>query len=173
MEEQSRCEVSINSKALLEVSRRDLVRLFDRISYLKDGLQSIEKDQAGLQAKLPEMLMEIDRLGILFNNIFGEEIKGVVGAEQVSAEQMEERRLACPTPSQIRLAMSEPKREQMLSVMDTIRQVSMEVQGPAPKEAVWARAREDDITEDSFEEILAYLRRSGALIESEGNLKLI
>lgn len=173
MEEQSKCEISINSISNLNVSRRDLVKLFDRISYLKDGLQGVERDEATLRAKLPEMLMEIDRLSNLFDTLFGEQNKGVVGAEQIRAEMMEERRLACPTPGQIRLAMNEPTKEQMLSIMDAIKRISREVHGPAPKDAVWARAREDGITEDKFEEILVWLRRSGALIESKGTLKLV
>lgn len=173
MEEQSKCNISINSNANLNVSRRDLVKLFDRISYLKDGLSSIEKDQAALQEKLPEMVMEIDRLSNLFDALFGGEIKGVVGEEQVRAELSEERRLACPTPGQVRLAMSQPKREQMLSIMDAIKQISREGQGPATKEAVLARVREDGIAKDTFEEILTYLRGSGALVESEGMLKLV
>ncbi len=173
MEEQSKCETSINSNATLNISRRDLVKLFDRISYLGDGLHSIENDPATLAARLPEMTMEIDRLRNLFDALFGEQIKGVVGAEQVRAELSEERRLVCPTPGQVRLAMSEPTRVQMRSIMDAIRQISREIQGSAPKEEVWARVRENDITRESFEEILIWLRRSGALIESEGTLKLI
>ncbi|MGA9099720.1 MAG: hypothetical protein WB392_12410 [Methanotrichaceae archaeon] len=173
MEEQSKCEISINSNASLDVSRRDLVKLFDRISYLKDGLHSIEKDQATLQAKLPEMTREIDRLNILFEALFGEQIRGIVGAELVRAELTEERRLVCPTPGQIRLGMSEPTKEQMFSIMDAIKQISREIQGPAPKEAVWARVQEIGITKESFEEILMRLRRSGALIEVEGTLKLV
>ena len=173
MEEQSKCETSINSNAILNVSRRDLVKLFDRISYLSEGLHSIEKDPATLQAKLPELAMEIDRLSNLFDTIFGEHIKTVVGSEQVRAELSEERWLACPTPGQVRLGMSEPTKEQMLSIMDAIKQISREIQGPAPKETVWARVREIGITRESFEEILMRLRRSGALIESEGTLKLV
>jgi len=173
MEEQSKCEVSINSIAILNISRRDLVKLFDRISYLKEGIHGIEKSPATLQAKLPEMVMEIDRLSSLFDTLFGEQIKGVVGAEQVRAELSEERRIVCPTPGQIRLGMSEPTKEQLLSIMDAIKQISREVQGPAPMEAVWARVREDGITKESFEEILIWLRRSSGLIESEGTLRLI
>ncbi len=173
MEVQSKCETSINGNVSLSVSRRDLVKLFDRISYLSESLHGIEKDPATLQARLPEMAMEIDRLSKLFDTLFGDQIRRVVGADQVRAELAEERRLVCPTPGQVRLGMSEPTREQMLSIMDAIKQVSVETRKPASKEAVWARAAEIGITKDSFEEILMRLRRSGALIESEGALKLI
>jgi hypothetical protein len=36
-----------------------------------------------------------------------------------------------------------------------------------------SRAKDIGITRESFEEILARLRRAGALIESEGTIKLI
>lgn len=107
MAEQSKCEISINSNVSLNVSRRDLVKLFDRISYLKDSLSGIEKDPTTLQSKLPELAIEIDRLSNLFDALFGEHIKGVVGADLVRAQLSEERRLVCPTPGQVRLGMSE------------------------------------------------------------------
>lgn len=172
MEEQSKCEISINSVASLNLSRRDLVRMLDRISYLDDSLKSLQKDQADLQTRISEMEAEASRLRVLFDTLFGEQLKGVVGAEQVRAELSEERRCACPTPGQITL-MTEPDREQMLSIIDAIRRVSEERQGPAPKDEVSARAREIGIKRDGFEDILERLKRSGALIEYEGRLKLI
>ncbi len=173
MEEQSNCEVSINSFANLNVSRRDLVKLRDRISYLDDRLRGIQKDEAVRQIELSEMVTEIDRLKALFYSIFGEQIKGVIGAEEVSAELSKERVMACPTPGQITLGMSEPTREQMLSIMDVIKRISEETGEPAPKEVVQARAAAIGITRNSFEEILARLRRAAALVESEGTLRLI
>lgn len=172
MEERSKCEIGINSVVSLNLSRRDLVRMLDRISYLDDSLKSLQKDQTDLQSRLVEIAMEADRLMSLFDTLFGEQLKGVVGAEQVRAELSEERRHTCPTPGQITL-MTEPDREQMLSIMDAIRRVSEEYKGAAPKEAVLARAKEIGITRDGFEDILIRLRKAGALIEYEGRLKLI
>jgi hypothetical protein len=48
-EESSKCEININSIASLKVSRRDLVKFRDRISYLDANLKGLEKDHLEMQ----------------------------------------------------------------------------------------------------------------------------
>jgi regulator of replication initiation timing len=174
MEERMECESGINSIASLNLSRRDLVKMLDRISYLDDGLKSLQKDGTDMRRRLSEMIKEADSLRVLFDNLFGEQLKGVVGVEQYREELSRERGApACPTPGQITLGMTEPTREQMLSIIDAIRRVSEECRGSAPKDIVRARAESIGISRNDFEEILMRLVRAGALIESEGRIKLI
>jgi hypothetical protein len=174
MEERMECESGINSIASLNLSRRDLVKMLDRICYLDDGLKSLQKEETDVQRRLSEMVTESNSLRNLFNDLFGEQLRGVVGLEQYREELSRERGApACPTPGQITLGMTEPTREQMLSIMDAIRRVSEEFGGSAPGDIVRARAESIGISMDDFEEILMRLVRAGALIESEGRIKLI
>jgi hypothetical protein len=62
---------------------------------------------------------------------------------------------------------------QMLSIMDAIRIVSEEVHGPAPKEMVMEMAEESGIDREKFGEILGWLRKAEALVESGGLLRLV
>jgi regulator of replication initiation timing len=176
MEEHMECEAGINSIASLDISRRDLVKMLDRISYLDDGLKSLQKDQRDMRRRLSEMVKEADSLRVLFDDLFGEQLKGIVGLEQYKEELYRERERStpvCPTPGQITLGMTEPTREQLLSIIDAIRRVSEEYQGSAPKEIVRARAESIGISRDHFEKILMRLQQASALIESEGKIKLI
>jgi hypothetical protein len=174
MEEHTECEVNINSIASLDISRRDLVKMLDRISYLDEGLKRLHKDGTDAQSRLSEMADEADSLRNLFDALFGEHLRGVVGLEQYRAELSHERAApTCPTPGQITLGMKEPTREQMLSVIDAIRRVSEEYQGWAPSEIVQARTDAIGISRDHLDEIMQRLRRAGALLESEGRIKLI
>jgi DNA replicative helicase MCM subunit Mcm2 (Cdc46/Mcm family) len=143
-EEKSRCEININSTASLNVSRRDLVKLGDRIDYLDSNLKHLQRAQADLQRM-----------------------------EDVQAELAIERSRAARTPEQITLAMSEATREKELSILDAIKKVKEESQGSAPRAEVQARAKAIGIDEEEFEDILRRLRRAGALVESEGMLRLI
>ncbi|MCX6669343.1 MAG: hypothetical protein NTV25_06000 [Methanothrix sp.] len=172
-EEPSKCEININSIVSLKVSRRDLVKLRDRISYLDANLKGLERDHSEMQRSLSEMTKEVERLKQLFQSLFGEEIRGVVGAEEVQAEHFRERSQAARTPEQITLGMSEVTREQIQSVLDAIKREKEESQGHASREAVLARAKAIGIKEEDFEDILRRLRRAGALVESEGTLRLI
>jgi DNA replicative helicase MCM subunit Mcm2 (Cdc46/Mcm family) len=172
-EEPSKCEININSIASLKVSRRDLVKLRDRISYLDANLNGLERDHSEMQNSLSEMTREVERLKQLFLSLFGEEIRGVVGAEEVQAELIRERSKVARTPEQITLGISEVTREHIQSVLDAIKREKEESQGNASREAVLARAKAIGIKEEDFEDILHRLRRAGALVESEGTLRLI
>lgn len=172
-EEPSKCEIGINSMASLSVSRRDLVRLHDRLNYLASSLRSLQEDQLGVQKRIAEMTREVEMTKQLFVSLFGEQIRALVGREEVSSELCFERRKAARTPEQITLAMSEVEREQILSLMDAIKRVEAESQGAAPKDEILSRARSIGIQEDDFEDILRRLVRAGALVESEGTLRLI
>jgi hypothetical protein len=172
-EEKSRCEININSTASLNVSRRDLVKLGDRIDYLDSNLKHLQRAQADLQRSISETAEEIERLRLLFSSLFGEQIRGLTGMEDVQAELAIERSRAARTPEQITLAMSEATREKELSILDAIKKVKEESQGSAPRAEVQARAKAIGIDEEEFEDILRRLRRAGALVESEGMLRLI
>ncbi len=172
-EEPSKCEININSIASLKVSRRDLVKFHDRMSYLDANLKGLEKDSLEMQKRLSEVTREVERLKQLFQAVFGEAILGVLGAEDVHAELFRERSEAARTPEQITLGMSEVTREQIQSVLDAIKRVNEESQGHATREAVLARAESIGIKEEDFEDILHRLKRAGALVESEGTLRLV
>ncbi len=172
-EETSKCETSINSMARLNVSIRDLVSLHDRLNYLASSLRSLQEDQQSMQKSIVETARELEMAEQLFGSLFSEQISAVADREEVSSELCAERREAARTPEQITLAMSEVTREQILSLMDAIKRVKAESQGAAPKEIVKSRARSIGIKEEDFEDILSRLRRAGALVESEGTLRLV
>ncbi len=172
-EEPSKCEININSIATLKVSRRDLVKFHDRISYLDANLKGLENDHLEMQKSLSEMTKEVERLKQLFKSVLSEAILGVIGAEEVRDELFLERSEAAKTSEQITLGISEVTREQIQSVMDVIGRVKMESQGQVSREAVLARVKAIGIKEEDFDDILHRLRRSGALIESEGVLRLV
>lgn len=177
-EEPNVCETGINSIARLEVSRRDLVKLRDLIDYLDASIRILEVGQSDMEERLVEIVKESARLKSLFNALFGDEISGIEWAI-VREGTLKERPgtvhapTHVPTPEQITLGISEITREQMLSVMDAIKKVSEESGGHAPKDIVLSRAEEIGITRKEFGEILARLRRAGALVETEGTLKLV
>jgi hypothetical protein len=171
--EKSRCEISINSTASLNIPRRDLVKMGDRIDYLDSSLKRQQKAQADLQRSISEAKEEIERLRQLFSYLFGEQIRGLAGTEDVQAELSIERKQVATTPEQITLAISEATREQTLSILDAIKKVREESQGSAPRSEVQARAKAIGIEDEEFEDILRRLRRAGALVESEGMLRLI
>jgi hypothetical protein len=170
-EEPTKCNMGINSIASLELPRREIVKFRDLIDYLESSMSALERDQADLLKRMSEAAHEAERLETLFESLFGEYIRGVAMAE-VAAESPEER-LRIERVPQITLGISEVTREHIQSVMDTIKRVSDEYQGPASREAVEARAAAIGISGDDFDDILARLRRAGALIESGGSLKLI
>lgn len=172
-EEKSGCEVSINSTASINISRRELVKLRDRIDYLDSSLKHLKKEEAHLQKSISEATEEVERLRQLYSSLFGEQVRGLAGTEGVLAELSLERKQAARTPEQITLAMSEVTREQALSILDAIKKVKEEFQGHAPKDEVLARAKAIGIDEEEFEDILRRLRRAGALVESEGTLRLL
>jgi DNA replicative helicase MCM subunit Mcm2 (Cdc46/Mcm family) len=97
----------------------------------------------------------------------------VAGVEDVQAELFLERSEAARTPEQITLGMSEVTREQIQSVLDAIKRMKEESQGHVSKEAVLARVKAIGIEEEDFQDILQRLKRAGALVESEGTLRLI
>lgn len=184
-EEPSKCETSINSIVRLDVSRRDLIKLRDRIDFLDSSIRALDEEQAALQKRLAEISRDAAMLKSQFETLFEDGIRGIdealVKAKPVEPKPVEpagpaepfEERPMMHTPEQITLGISEVTREQVLSIMDAIKKVSEEAGGPASKEAVLSRAEEIGIKRGVFEEILARLRRAGALIESEGTIKLI
>lgn len=184
-EEPSICETSINSIARLDVSRRDLIKLRDRINFLDSSIRALDEEQAALQKRLAEISRDAAMLKSQFETLFEDEIRSIdealVKAKPVEPKPVESAGPAKPseehplmhTPEQITLGISEVTREQVLSIMDAIKKVSEESGGPASKEAVLSRAEEIGIKRGEFEEILTRLRRAGALIESEGTIKLI
>jgi vacuolar-type H+-ATPase subunit D/Vma8 len=165
-------ETSANSIASLDISKRDLITLRDRIDSLESSLRAMEEEQAAQQRRLAEVSRSAATLKSIFETLFGDRIRS---AEEVhvKAEPSEECPRAMHIPGQITLGISEVTREQVLSVMDAIKRVSEESEGPASKEDVLSRAEEIGITREVFEDILARLRRAGALIESEGTIKLV
>lgn len=166
----------MSSVIRLDVSGRDLVRLRDLIDYLEASIRILGADRSdtGRSERIADISRESARLKSLFNDLFGDQIQGLekatAGAE-ISVERTET--VHAHTPEQVTLGMSEVTREQMLSVMDAIKKVSEEAGGHASKEAVLARAEEIGIGREGFEEILARLRRDGALVESEGTIRLV
>lgn len=171
-EETTIYETSVNSIARLEISKRDLIKLRDRINSLDSSLRAMEEEQAAQQRRLAEVSRSTAALKSIFETLFGDQIRGIEEAH-TKAEPSEVCPRAVHIPGQITLGISEVTREQVLSVMDAIKRVSEESEGPASKEDVLSRAKEIGITREVFEEILARLRRAGALIESEGTIKLV
>ncbi len=171
-EEPSQYKADTNSAARLEISSSNLAKLRDRINYLDSSLRALEDDQAALHKRISKTAREAEGLKLLFESLFEDQIKGV-GIEKIGAELFEESLRAPCVPGQVTLGISEVTREQLLSIMDAIKRVSEECQGPAPKEIVQSRAESIGITKGDFDEILTMLRRAGALIESEGTIKLI
>lgn len=185
-EDTSKCETSINSIVRLDVSRRDLIKLRDRIGFLVSSIRALDEEQAALQKRLAEVSRDAAMLKSQFETLFEDEIIGIdealAKAKPVDrkptepagpAEPSEKHQLMMHTPEQITLGVSEVTREQILSIMDAIKKVSDESGGPASKEAVLSRAEEIGINRREFDEILARLRRAGALNESEGMIRLI
>jgi hypothetical protein len=165
-EEPSRDDESFSSPARLEVSRRDLVRLGDRLDNLQASIKTLEKDQMLLQKRISELMTRAEEAKEMYAALFAEHLRAVVmKAEPVPA--------TVRSPEQITLGISEVTRERILSVLDAIRRVSEESQGPAPKDIVEARAGAIGIGEEDLAEALGWLRRAGALRESEGKLELI
>ncbi|MDM7911718.1 MAG: hypothetical protein QUS09_01325 [Methanotrichaceae archaeon] len=171
-EEPTIYEARINSTASLEVSKQDLVKLRDRIDSLDSSLKAMEEEQAAQQKRLAEISRSAAALKSIFETLFGDQIRGIEEAH-ARAEPSGECPRTVHIPGQITLGISEVTREQVLSVMDAIKRVSEESEGPASKEDVLSRAKEIGITREVFEDILAMLRRAGALIESEGTIKLV
>lgn len=172
-EEKGACEIGINSTVSINVSRRDLVKLGDRIGYLDIRLKHLQKAQADLQRSISEATEEIERLRLQFSQLFGEQISELTGIEDVQADLSIESRERAKTPEQITLAMSDMEREQVRSILDAIKKVMEESQGPAPRAEVLARAKAIGIDEEEFEDILRRLGKSGALVESGGMLRLV
>jgi len=165
-EEPNRRDESISSPARLEVSRRDLVRLGDRLDNLQASIKILEKDQMLLQKRISELRARAEEAKEMYVALFAERRRAVeMKAEPVPA--------TVRSPEQITLGISEVTRERILSVMDAIRRVSEESQGSAPKDLVRARAGAIGISEEDLAEALGWLRRAGALREAEGKLELI
>jgi hypothetical protein len=168
------CDVSINSIACLNVSRRCLVRLRDRIDKLDNSLKDLESSQRGVQEAVSGAVKDVVRLKSLFESLFERDISAIRDEGSIRSEMSREETLLDKIESeQITLAISEMTRVQIMSIMDAIRIVSEEVRGPAPKEMVMERAREIGIDREKFDEILSWLRKAEALVESGGLLRLV
>ncbi len=169
-----RCAISINSIACLNVSRRNLVRLRDRIDNLESGLKNLESSQIEAQKTISGAVKDIKRLKSLFDSLFEGDIPVIRDEGLVRSEMSREEALLDKVDSeQITLGISEMTRVQIMSIMDAIRIVSEEVQGPAQKEMVRKRAEEIGVGKEKFGEILGWLRKAEALVESEGLLRLV
>ena len=168
------CALSINSIACLNVSRRDLIRLRDRIDNLDSSLKNLESSQIEAQKTILRAVKDVRRLKSLFRSLFEGDILAIRDEELVRSEMSREEALLDKIESeQITLGISEMTKAQMLSIMDAIRIVSEEVHGPAPKEIVMERAEEIGVDREKFGEILVWLRKAEALVESEGLLRLV
>jgi hypothetical protein len=165
-DEPNRYDESTSRLARLEVSREDLARLGDRLDSLQMSIAILEKDQMLLQRRISELRTLAEAAKEMYTLLFAEHLRAAV----VKAEP------ALPTvrsPEQITLGISEVTRERIMSVLDAIRRVSEESQGPASKDSVEARADAIGITKEDLAEVLWWLRRAGALREHEGKLELI
>jgi hypothetical protein len=168
------CALSINSIACLNVSRRDLIRLRDRIDNLDSSLKNLESSQIEAQKTILRAVKDVRRLKSLFRSLFEGDILAIRDEELVRSEMSREEALLDKIESeQITLGISEMTKAQMLSIMDAIRIVSEEVHGPAPKEIVMERAEEIGVDREKFGEILVWLRKAEALAKSEGLLRLV
>jgi chromosome segregation ATPase len=168
------CDVSVNSIACLNVSRRCLVRLRDRIEKLDSSLKDLESSQRDVQEAVSEAVKDVVRLKSLFESLFERDISAIKDEGSVRSELSREEALLDKIESdQITLGISEMTRVQIMSVMDAIRIVSEEVHGPAPKEIVMGRAKKIGIDREKFDEILRWLRKAEALVESGGLLRLV
>ena len=166
----NRCAENINSIASTNVSRRDLVRMRDLISFLDSNLRDLAESQPSLHDETSGMIRDTERLNSLFKALFGEQIENlsILGRMDVSDE---ETLVEGATPDQITLALSEPVQEQVRSIMDIIRHLSEK--GPATRETVTIRAREIGIDDERLEDILRWLERSGAISGSGGTIRLM
>jgi hypothetical protein len=165
-EGRNRRDESYRSAIRPEVSWQDLARLSDRLDNLQESTMILEKDQMLLQKRISELRARAEEAKELYTTLFAEHLRGVeMKAEPVPA--------TVRSPEQITLGISEVTRERILSVLDAIRRVSEESQGPAPKDLVKARAGAIGISEEDLAEALGWLRRAGALRESEGKLELL
>ena len=169
-----RCAISINSIACLNVCRRDLFRLRDRIDRLDSSLMDLESSQIEVQKTISRAVKDVKRLKSHFKSLFEGDISAIRDEELVRSELSSEEALLDKIESeQITLGISEMTKAQVLSIMDAIRIVSEEVHGPAPKETVMEMAEEIGVSKEKFGEILGWLRKAEALVESEGLLRLV
>jgi vacuolar-type H+-ATPase subunit D/Vma8 len=166
-------ETSMKSLACIEISKRDLIRLRDRINNLDAGMLNLEGEQRALQKRFFELIREIEVLKAFFDASFGEHIRSSLDAEETQTEKKDETYQAQKAPNHITLGINEITREKILTIMDVIKHISDESQGSASKELVQSRVEEIGISGEDFEEVLSRLRRAGALRESDGKLQLI
>jgi len=167
-EERNRSDEGFGSPARLEVSRRDLSRLGDRLENLQESIVSLERDQMLLQERISELRGLIEAAKEMYTVLFAAQLRAVETKPQPAPAHATGR-----VPEQITLGITEVTRERILSVLDAIRRVSEEREGPAPKDIVESRAEAIGISKEDLAEVLGWLRRAGALRESEGRLELI
>jgi hypothetical protein len=166
-EERNRIDQSYGSLARLEVSRRELSRLSDRLDSLQESIMSLERDQMLLQERISELKGLIEAAKEMYTALFAAQLREG-GTEPLPAPE----HTVVRVPEQITLGITEVTRERILSVLDAIRRVSEEG-GPIPKHIVESRAEAIGISKEDLAEVLGWLRRAGALRESEGKLELI
>ena len=175
-EHDSQCAGNINSLADIRVSRRDLVRLRDHLSYLQNGLKVMETDTSDIQKRIYKLSRDADRLGTLFDSLFWDQISSVIGGGTTISSpclSAEEKLLDALDSELITLAPDRPTRKQMLSTIDIIRRVEEKFDGIAPREEVLAQTGEIHISPDKLDQILNKLKKAGALAESEDAVRLI
>ncbi|GEM_PF-2322747 len=172
----NRCAGNINSLADIRISRRDLVRLHDHLSYLQNGLKEMGTDISDIQKRIYKLSRDADRLGTLFDSLFGDQISSVIGGGTIISSpclSAEEKLLDAMDSELITLGPDRQTWKQMLSTIDIIRRVEEEFGGIAPREEVLAQTAEIHISSDKLDQILNTLKKSGALAESEDAVRLI
>jgi exonuclease VII small subunit len=167
-EERNRRDESYGSVARLEVSTTDLSGLGDRLDSLQESIMMLERDQMHLQERISELRGLIEAAKEMYTILFAAQLRSGGTEPQPAPEHTIVR-----VPEQITLGITEVTRERILSVLDAIRRVSEESQGPAPTHIVESRAEAIGISKEDLAEVLGWLRRAGALRESKEWLELI
>jgi hypothetical protein len=150
----------------------DLESLRSSMGDLDRRIRDLEARQTELPDEVSDIVSLVKNFAEQFDLVLGKKARFILSGIGLSQSQ-EEKALEALHSDQITLAVDRPTREQLLSVMDIIKRVSQENDGRAPKEEVLARTEEIKVPSRALEEILARLRRSGALEMEGDHLRLI
>jgi hypothetical protein len=167
-EERNRSEDSYGSLARVEVSRSDLSGLGDRLDSLQESIMMLEREQVLQQERISKLRGLIEAAKEMYTALFAAQLRSAGTEPQPAPEHTIVR-----VPEQITLGITEVTRERILSILDAIRRVSEDRGGPIPKHIVESRAEAIGISKEDLAEVLGWLRRAGALRESEEWLELI
>ena len=122
------------------------------MSYLQNGLKGMGTDTSDIQKRIYKLSRDADRLGTLFDSLFGDQISSVIGGgTTISSPRLsaEEKLLDAMDSELITLGPDRPTWKQMLSTIDIIRRVEEEFGGIAPREEVLAQTAEIHISQIS------------------------